>query len=323
MFTGTMMWPKLQTLLLVLVLSAARALATWSTLYTWDNQQVYVLLDDNSLWSFPGNVTNLLQSDVSSNFTSLTSPPDNATLAIDGTNRLLAVFGDGSSCQASPIQVSAYDPVANQWNKIATSPGNWYLENSTVWVQRDGMMYIYGGSCSGYSKVFNTLISFNVTSLEFQQVESSNSPTSLASAGVVRISPDSFLIVGGRSTNGWISMNQVAVWEYGTWSYRSALNSSGIDSRTDSLLLPLWDVEDEQTATSVLVIGGDVDGRPANPYLATLQLNSTSSWSWTAASGPAISGMDGALTLFQTLISVAKVRSLNLKGATAPFCRQY
>lgn len=297
-------WSKLAVLATAAALCLSRAEATWSTLYTFDKTKAFVQLDDNSLWSFPGNLTEIDASNASNQFTSLAAPPDRATLTVNANNQLLAVHGD-AGCQGSPIYVSAYHPAEDQWDKIATSESNWFVENSTVWVQEDGMMYIYGGSCSGYSQVFNTLISFNTTSHEFEEVKDANSPASLASAGVVRIAANTFLMIGGRSTSGWISMNQVAVWEYGSWTYKSALNSSGIDSRTAPLLLPIWDVSDNETATSVLVIGGSVDGRQSDPYLGTLQLNSTSGWTWSAPSS-AVTNVRGALTLFNTLISITQ-----------------
>lgn len=68
-------------------------------------------------------------------------------------------------------------------------------------------------------------------------------------------------------------MSQLAIWEQSSWSYRSVKNSNNIDSRTNPLVVL------SNAAEFVVVSGGLVDGRTADPNLVVLDI-SDGSWEW-------------------------------------------
>lgn len=284
---------------------ASTAQALWSTLYSTDGSSIYIYLQDGTLLNYNSSdtsVSSLSKTDILSGLTLLASPSTNASLALDSKLGLWSVSPSGN-CGTSPIVVDKYDSDKNDWAQIATSSKDWASFNSSVWLANDGsddIIYIYGGICG--SQISDNLYAFNTSNHEFFEPSVGTSPAALYDTSVVQLSNTSSLLIGGKSTDGWIGMNQLALWETDSWTFKSVSNYSGIDSRTNSLVLPI-------DTSTVLVLGGDVSGRLSNPQVAAISISKDSSFSWTAPSESLgivsdVSTIAGAFSLFGSLITI-------------------
>lgn len=156
---------------------------------------------------------------------------------------------------------------------------------------------------------------FNVSNNSFAEITTASSPTAMFSAGVMRLSGSSSLLVGGKAQDGWIGMNQLAIWEYSSWSFTSTADSSYVDSRTDPLVLPLDSpANTSQTVSKAcLVIGGKVNSHLSLPFIAGLSLNDTTGWTWNGSLNQSIidsqSSVLGAVTFENTLITITDFSS--------------
>ncbi|KAA8902500.1 hypothetical protein TRICI_005861 [Trichomonascus ciferrii] len=167
------------------------------------------------------------------------------------------------------LQVSKYGNNSDTWETIVSS--SLIPFNSTVWDQTADSVYLFGGvDCSGHYS--SQLYAFNVTASEFYMPQNTNPPTELVHGSAVRLenSAAEALLVGGKAPDGWIGMNQVAVFASDTWSFKSVANSSNVDARANPRLLHLSD-------DRLLIFGGSVAGRDPKPYLVELDM---ASWSW-------------------------------------------
>ncbi|ANB15745.1 hypothetical protein AWJ20_3389 [Sugiyamaella lignohabitans] len=294
--------------LLTLVPIVPLTSATWSTLYSSNSSTAYVYTDDGFLYTFPTNTSTFSVAQAQSMFVQISSPPTNSTLVIDeNSDTLMAVYGT-SGCGTSPINIATYDSDKNKWTKITSSSDNWYLDMPTVWAQpQTSVIYIFGGYCQSTNDISHSLYAYNTTSGEFLTPPNQNSPTDLYAAGVTAIDSSTFLLVGGKAPNGWISMNQVAVWEYNSWTFRTTGNSDNIDSRTNPLVIPIWADNMQNSASSVLVLGGSVNGRAAQPYAVNLTLGN--GWEWSNSSLESVldpSDIDGAMAIGTALLTLSK-----------------
>jgi hypothetical protein len=288
----------------------------WANIYS--SQSTYVQLDDGSLLSL--NSSNLLGGDttgnVESSFNWLTSPPPGSQLAVDGEGSLFAFYdsmdssqssSNGSSltsavCETSPMQISQYDASSQSWQWVAGSPANFVLPNSTIW-SIDDLVYFFGGYCADTNSVTNTLVAFNTSSLSFFEPSNNSPPRGFSSAGAAQIANETVLLIGGAAgSSGWINLQQAAIWQFGSWSFRSASNSSEIDSRTNPLVVPIF-ASQGQPAEQVIVIGGSVDGRSAQPYFASLSISDGNAWTWSSLpiSDNVVSG---ALSINGTFVTI-------------------
>lgn len=292
--------PGLRTAVCLLYISRSYG---WSSLYSPSLSVVH--LDDGSVLSL--NTSNFVGrdsiGDVENSFSWLSSPPPSSQLAVDSAGQLFAFDGDQDSCQNSPIQVSWYDYSSQTWETLTSSPPNYYLANSTIWTSKD-IVYIFGGYCPDSTNVYNTLYAFNTSSLSFFEPPNANPPRALSSAGVAQIENDTFLIIGGAAgSSGWIDLQQVAIWQFGSWTFRSASNSTNIDARTNPLVVPIFGGSDDSIATQAIVIGGSVDNRAAQPYVASLSLDNSQAWTWSSIDF-AGSPVNGALSINGTFVTI-------------------
>ncbi|PRT56850.1 hypothetical protein B9G98_04470 [Wickerhamiella sorbophila] len=239
-------------------------------------------------------------SDVQSLLTPISAPPDNSQLVVTDDGTLMAVWGN-EGCKNSPIYISEYSESADSWTQIAQSSGNWYLEGAVVWCDWSAdVIYYYGGDCNG--KITRDFYGYNVSSGTFGKASASPMPREMAYAQAITLDRTSTVMVGGKANNGWLSMQQVAFWEYKSWTYRSVSDFSGIDSRDSPLVLPLWLATGNEApvVTQLLVIGGTVNNRAAKPDCVMLEFNNTDGWAWSKTSIDA----DGSfLTLYDSLVN--------------------
>lgn len=304
-------------------LSNIFVLAAWSTQYTDTNDVAYLSLRNNK-------VLKVLKTDVKA-IETLPDPPTNSTIVLGNENTLYAFYGT-SFCK--PIIIVQYSETDNKWvNVTLTGKTPNYLTQSIYMASPTSeLIYIYGGrnmseSCqspyiSDPSTIYDNRISyvvsseikaFNTTSGSFIEIETASSPTSMFAAGVMRMTgSSSSLLIGGKAQNGWIGMNQLALWEYSSWTFISTSKSSFVDSRTNPLVLPLKSAagNPKSTATnSTLVLGGRVNSHQSLPYAVGLDLDPDDGWTWNSDLNQTLisssSDILGAVTFDNTLITIS------------------
>lgn len=259
----------------------------WQAVYASNYSLVYIQNTNGSLYKLPIADTSVDASDIASHLTEIASAPTNASLVLDNDGHLLAIWG-AKGCNSSPVEISQYDSSSNSWSSVAQSSfkQKWYADAQTVWLDRsEDAIYMYGGECQGTPQkgFYRYLLSHQT----FEEVSSDNgiSPQSMAGARALPLDDYQTLIIGGKgSKNAWISMQQIAIWGQGSWTFNPVSNSSGIDSRENPLLLPVWELGMNGTTgplSQILIIGGEVAGRSAEPPIILLNNSPTMGWYWT------------------------------------------
>lgn len=268
--------------------------------YNSNFTKAFVQDTDGQYYKLAVPLKQISASAVESLLTSISAPPDNSQLVITDDGALVAVWGT-QGCKKSPIYISEYSESTDSWTQIAQSSGNWYLDGAVVWCDWSAnTIYYYGGDCNG--KIARDFYGFNVSSRTFSKASASPMPREMAYAQAINLDRSSTVMVGGKANNGWLSMQQVAFWEYKSWTYRSVSEYDGIDSRDSPLILPLWTASENLSpvVTQLLVIGGTVNNRAAKPACAMLEFNNTEGWAWSKTN---IDGEGSFLTLYDSLVN--------------------
>lgn len=295
------------TVFLVLVVLLRRALAAWQTVFDANLTVTYVKTVNGTIYELPIMSEAVEAQSLSKQLRRIADAPrDKFSLAVDNSGRLLAIYGAGD-CGVSPITISWYDKPTNKWRSLASSSDNWYNQGSVVWIDRSlNALYIYGGECNG--NIVNSFYSYDIARDKFDTVDVHPRPREMAYSQALELDGHSTIIIGGRANSGWLSMQQIAFWEYGSWSYRSAYGSEGIDSRDNPLLLPMWYKLSPSVGTNtvlpskkIIVAGGQVDGRDARPSVAVLAFNNSEGWGWRKTD---IVLNAGATAFYQTLVNI-------------------
>lgn len=259
----------------------------WNAVYASNYSLVYVQNNNGSLYKLPISDTSIDVKDISSHLTEIAPAPTNASLVLDNDGHLLAIWGS-EGCNSSPVEISQYDSNSNSWSSVAQSSfkQKWYADSQTVWIDRsEDAIYMYGGECNGSPQ--DGFYRYQLTTQSFDEVTSENGimPQNMAGARALPLDDYQTLIIGGKaSENAWISMQQIAIWGQGSWSFNPVSNSTGIDSRENPLLLPVWDLGMNGTngaLSQILIIGGKVAGRNAEPPIVSLTNSPTKGWYWT------------------------------------------
>lgn len=217
---------------------------------------------------------NRLVSVSDTSYSLLSSPPAGSRVVSHGGGGIVLAFhpqdrdASLSSCPEK-LQVSKYGNTSDTWDPIVSS--SLIPFNSTVWDQTADSVYLFGGvDCSGHYS--SQLYAFNVTASEFYMPQNIHPPTELVHGSAVRLNGEreQAVLVGGKAPDGWIGMNQVAVFDNGAWSFKSIGDASKVDARASPRLLYLSD-------DRLLIFGGSVAGRDPKPYLVELDVGN---WSW-------------------------------------------
>ncbi|KAJ8099274.1 hypothetical protein POJ06DRAFT_131879 [Lipomyces tetrasporus] len=206
----------------------------------------------------------------------LSTPPSNASIILGHDNIIYAFYG---AC-GSAIQVAAFDDESDKWTDLSVADGPSYHAAAVLFrdATSPSLIFIFGGYCRDRSTnsvvYYNTLSAFDLDTYTFTEPANPNPPVALRDASAITAGQDTILF-GGKAAHGWIGMNQLAMWEASSWSYKTVQNSALVDSRTDPVLCL------NEAGTKVIVSGGSVDGRDADPRLLVLELSdSDDGWSW-------------------------------------------
>ncbi|KAK9479915.1 hypothetical protein V1514DRAFT_326834 [Lipomyces japonicus] len=285
--------PALKSLLILLHLLGLClnfTVAVWTTSFAVSGDY-YIQTLNNSFYKTSLATSTLKNASLSLNIVGtslklLKSPPSGSSIVRTDDNSIYALYG---SC-GTKWQISQYSLSQNAWTEISTlhSSAPDYHQGSILFAN-DNHVYIFGGSCLNRSDdvatFYNTLTAFSSDSHNFSSPLNMNPPVALQDASVVVIQNEAILF-GGLAAKGWIGMNQLAIWQSSSWSYKSVTGSSFIDSRTGAITAV------SVNNSKVVINGGFVDGRVASPSMAVLEMG-VNKWSWnqpTASSYPVLQG---------------------------------
>ncbi|ODV93714.1 hypothetical protein PACTADRAFT_77229 [Pachysolen tannophilus NRRL Y-2460] len=292
-------------------------------LYSYENTTVYIRLSNNDFvsLSFNDKFTNDSQvTDI------LASPPSNGSLVI-ANNQLYAFY----ETEKEDIGLQKYDSDEDIWYSLSLSNESvpfYQYSNYLTTLDDDDIIFIYGGiSPSNSSDITSRLLAFDVTTLTFQNFSTSVTPTNFYGASNLLVNYETQIIVGGQSTYGWVSLEQLALWQYETWSFKTmTASNTTINSRRFSSLLPIFNtkdanylVENSQESSfainSVMMVGGEVIDELATPNFVKLNMSSTSSsWNWESMDSYVPSNLNlseilGSCIIYDTLITITNSSS--------------
>lgn len=313
------------------------ALATWNTLYSLEAGQAFLHLSNNDLvllnFSLTGKDLTLVDNQ---KIGKLATPPTDSTLFVFGTD--LYAFSGDTDAKSDKVQnlcptggtlsLSKYDTGANLWDNIPLDYGNiqdatFYLGAtylSPVDTTTNDDIYIYGGICSSSGAVTSRLLSFNPKTNEFANITTSTKPQPFYGAtNLFAPNPQTQLVIGGKSSNGWLNMFQLATWAFNSgWSFEQLPStSSTVNSRKYALALPVFQplanssistIMNYYSTQSVLLVGGDLS-KENTPFIQKLSMDSND-WHWSDVnSNFTQDDILGAATIFNTLIVVNSTKS--------------
>ncbi|KAK9356874.1 hypothetical protein V1505DRAFT_68088 [Lipomyces doorenjongii] len=259
----------------------------------------YIQTTDNSFYKAiisdgvsPSNST-LIDNLSDGSIVQLSTPPSNSSIILGHDNIIYAFYG---TC-GSTIQVATFDNQSNAWTNLSVTNGPSYRAGSVLFRDTSSLSLIYsfGGYCSDSStnsiEYYNTLSAFDLDTYKFTEPSNANPPVALRDASAIT-TDQATILFGGRAAAGWIGMNQLAIWEASSWSYKTVQNSTSVDSRTDPILVM------NEAGTKVVISGGFVDGRDADPTLLVLELSDgDGAWSWVTPNRNNFPTLQGAVML--------------------------
>ncbi|ABN68059.2 predicted protein [Scheffersomyces stipitis CBS 6054] len=333
-------------------ITASSSNNNWNTLYAYVDGRIYIHLKNNDLLAlnfsiagFSGSSNGLSVTDIdltnNQQVETLPSPPENATLFLFNeelygligvkTNSKLDVCGEGI------IQLLKFDSTQKMWSQVHANlnfnninDASYYQHATVLTTPTDtDTVYLYGGICdSQHGIVSNRLLSFNMSSYEFVNITTSTKPEAFYGAGnLLAPNPQTQLVIGGQSNQGWLNMYQLATWDFSSgWSFKQ-INKDGNDptmnSRTFPLILPIFSQLSNNTIEAVsnflsiqevLLIGGDLLGEESTPQYAKLS-TSSNDWSWNTTFNVTwdYSEILGAATIFNTLVIINSTSEGNSK----------
>jgi hypothetical protein len=285
-------------------------LGAWDALYSPSSPYAYIRLQTNEIVPIYIAADENVSIEDQQAIDTVIDPPTsgNYSLALANSELFALYPGDGDK-----LRISQLNSTSKGWNSISyntTLKSNIeYYEGSTIMASNDvgedyQSVYIYGGVYNG--SVTDRLLEFNPNTKRLNEIVSSVSPTSFYGAGssVMDSEGTSNIVIGGKADNGWVSMFQVAIWEYRAWTFKAVSDSSfSVNSRVNPLVLPVFD---NNTVDSFLVIGGELGDDFASPYV--MSLNIANEWKWSNMTSVGEFDIDeslGGVVINNTLVSVS------------------
>ncbi|KAI3405934.2 hypothetical protein KGF56_001153 [Candida oxycetoniae] len=311
---------------------------SWNTLYSYENGLVYLHLKNNDLLRLNFNLSGDFANDTNlrnkQQLTALSSPPVNSTLFILNEDLYALVpsydmdnndSGGSSVCGAGQLSIAKYE--SDTWDKYSLNLSFAGINDSSFYSyptiltnpSDNNTIYVYGGICSSTGLISNRMLSIDFDSGNVNNISTATKPQAFYGASnILAPNVESQLIVGGESNNGWLSMYQLATWDFDSgWSFKQVEDASNsatttINSRSFSLLLPIFrPLPDRRSVLSdfrieqVLLVGGETNGQESSPDYAKLHVT-TNEWTWntTDTSDFDINEILGAATIFTTLVVI-------------------
>lgn len=330
--------------ILQLVLANENENENWNTLYDYQLGKIYLHLKDNNLISLNFSITGFdnlddyTESDIDYNdnqeINPLAKPPINSTLFLANQN-LYAFTNKKSSkldaCGDGVLNLMKYNEPNDKWDEFDNELIFDDIEDASFYKYSSYLsspivndtIYIYGGYCDETNKPTNRLLSFNVSLGKFSNITTSTKPQAFFGANnLLAPDPQTQLIIGGETNQGWLNMYQLAVWDIDSgWTSKTieSSDSSKINSRRFALVLPIFNqLKDNKISTftdyynveEVLLLGGQLGNTDSSPLFAKLSLDSNQ-WSWSSLNETNLDYDEiiGAATIFDTLVIVNSTAS--------------
>jgi hypothetical protein len=280
------------------------SLASWDTLCSPSDNKVFLKLTTEEIIQLDRNGRMASGDSVGEVISSPTAGEYALALA---NGDLYAFFGD----RTAPLSVSKLS--GTNWTSVeysTTLQNDTHFFNActlmTSYDEDSGkeMVYSYGGRLN--DTVTNRLLEFNPIQNTLNSIITSISPTAFYGASNTVLDKESKanILIGGKASSGWVSMFQVALWEYKSWTFKTVKEASfNVNSRVNPLLLSVFG--DDDSVDSVLVIGGSLADSMASPYV--MSLNLTDNWRWQNITGIGDFQIDdclGAVVIGDVLISI-------------------
>lgn len=310
-------------------------LAQWATFYSFTDGKIYMVLKNNDMVALNFSITGFSDLSLYSSYSeseinystgqqveTLSSPPLNSSVFIyDSTMYAFSAQvqdTDYDVCGNGVFQLSQYDSTEDSWVSAGdnltfsgVSDVSYYAESSYI-VGDTSTIYIYGGSCNGTAT--SRMLSFDMDTLSFSNITTSTKPAAFWGASAIWApTPQNLLIIGGRANLGWLSMNQLATWNFQSGWLFELTNNDSINSRVGALTLPVFStLPNNSTSTfsssyrpsAILVVGGEGSSGDASPLWAQLSLDSNE-WTWsTATTDIDVDDILGAAAIFNTLVVI-------------------
>lgn len=326
-------------ILLFNILALVLSQETWNTLYSLTKGKIYLHLKNNDLISLNFSISGFddinkyesAELDYSNNdrIKTLPSPPDNSSLLLINDN-LYAFAGTTTShdqdvCGDGVLTLYRFDDSSSSWEKFSKdlnfdsiSDASYYQHATYLTTPtNNNTIYIFGGYCDSQGQATDRLLSLDLTTFEFHNISTSTKPQSFYGASnLLAPNPQSQLVIGGESNNGWLNMYQLAEWNFEAGWTSNAISKGDIDSissRKFSLTLPVFSIlannsvstiSDYYNVKEVLLIGGEASSGSASPKFAKLSLDSND-WVWNSVNATLdYDEILGAATIFNTLVII-------------------
>lgn len=280
-------------LLSVVMISEAIAtdLRVLQTVYNYENSTAYISIQDSdssngTIIELPFNSKYYSGQDVSAHI----NPPTSDSYQLFSSNgTLYAAYNDSGY-----LALSRY--INNGWSILKLNNELTMFESSTYLTTFDdpSALFVFGGLDTISGNVSDRMVKIDLTSCSVSEYSTSIKPQALYGCSTLRINYNTELLVGGKVIGGWIGLTQMALWQYGSWAFKtvSETNSDTINPRLNPLLLPIFDQSSFETAASnsnfttytansALVIGGNLLDSYSNPEFSMLNM-SQSMWSWSS-----------------------------------------
>lgn len=313
----------------------------WNTLYSYADGRAYLHLKDNSLISlnFTGagseNGDDLGRYDLATGQMAnpLPQPPANSTLFLANTT-LYAMSYDPVARNPKDMcgsgVMSLYRFEDEEWRPQALDfsgipDASMYAGLTIMASPTDPQsIYIFGGKCQRRETITDRIVSLDTTTFSLFEVSTNVKPTAFYGAGSV-LAPSLLdqLILGGRSSQGWLSMYQPSIWSFAQgWVFRlissSADGTGVVEPRLDPLVLPIIGAHRSSKSSesnisnvnisSVLVVGGEGKGGSSVAAPGIVRLDFVrDTWRWQGMPANAsvnASDILGAATILNTLVVI-------------------
>lgn len=340
--------------LLALVAGATCAVnKNWNTLYSFDDGKIYVHLKNNDLVALNFSITGFDetgQADVTEEQLNiqdgqtvdiLTAPPANTSLVLVqnqlyGFNGLADDNNESDGCGEGVLNLIKYDSDANRWDTVTgisysgVADAGFYQHSMYLSTPDASTVYIYGGVCGANDEVSNRMISFDASTLEFSNITTATKPQSFyGAANLLAPNPQTQLVIGGQSNNGWLNMYQLATWDFTSgWSFRQISNgddSTDVNSRRFPLALPVFEplknsskeeFANYYNVNEVLLVGGELLDTDSTPLFAKLSTD-TNSWTWSEVdTGLNYDEILGGATIFNTFVVINSTDTVNKRDTS-------
>lgn len=306
----------------------AVAAAQWGTYYLFSDGRIYLRLSDNGLVALDFSLSANGPDYANNQHVAALSPPP-PELGLFVYNQSLYAFSASRQgeqfdrCGSGVFQLQRYDAGTDGWVAAGTQMtfanvnDVLFYEDSLYFAsETEKVVYIYGGRCNQTGLATNRMLAFDMETHAFSNISTAAQPQSFyGGASVWAPEPQNTLVVGGRLNEGWLSMYQLATWNFALgWLLRAVLkNGTALAARKNALAVPVFSpLGDNSTATflshyrpsAVLLIGGDGAHGPATPGWLALALTANE-WAYQDFDprfGPG--EIAGAAAIFNVLVVV-------------------